>query len=238
MKTTPLKLAFTGLLLVLTACPGPASGFTGEKGAVRMQDWPGGTAAAVSFVNLNNLEAVVNVKVSNRGEFDYRLPALDASDLAPVGDLLSSGCSANPATANLAPVAAIGQTEDKRAFYPFAIDFPFEAPGLREGDRLFNYLDGFDVGWYYSDRDVEITCSGSSDKLKFRKGWNLSVVEITEVQDGAATGAKQTRPDSLDGSFVFYPEFGAARSLRLEAEGFTGVLSPEYRARAARLLER
>ncbi|WP_157202933.1 hypothetical protein [Calidithermus chliarophilus] len=238
MKTTPLKLAFTGLLLVLTACPGPAAGFTGEKGAVRMQNWPGGTAAAVSFVNLNNLEAVANVEVSNRGEFDYRLPTPDASDLVPVGDLLYSGCSANPATANLAPVTAIGQTEDKQSFYPFAIDFPFEAPSLREGDRLFNYLDGFDVGWYYSDRDVEITCSGSSDKLKFRKGWNLSVVEITEVQDGTITDARQISPDSLDSSFVFYPEFGAARSLRLEAEGFTGILNPEYRARAARLLER
>lgn len=240
MKKIPLTLTFCGLLLVLAACGGSSAGVGGEKGSVQLKGWPSNTTATVRFVNLVNNATVLEASVTAKGELEYQLPPLGASDLAPVGNLLSSGCSANPTTANLAPVAARGETASSTAFYPFAINFPLDAPRLRVGDELLNYLNLFGVGWYYSDRDVTITCSGWSETLKFKKGWNLSVTKITDAEDGVVKAVEQTSPSSLSSSFSFYAEFGSQSPAPSFSFGgaSAGMLSPEYQAKAARLLER
>jgi hypothetical protein len=241
MKKISLTLTFAGLLLVLAACGGSSAGVTGEKGNVQLKMWPSNTTATVRFVNLVNNATVLEANVTAEGSFEYRLPALSGSDLKPVTQLLASGCSANPTTANLAPVAARGVTSGSAAFYPFAINFPFDAPRLRVGNELLNYLGSFDVGWYYSDQDVTITCSGWSEALKFKKGWNLSVTKITDAENGVVKAVEQTSPSSLSNSFSFYAEFGSQSptpSFGFAPEGSAGMLNPEYRAKAARLLER
>jgi hypothetical protein len=230
----PMTLILISCGFVLAACGGSPAGVSGERGSVRLGGWPSNTTATVRFLNLVSEAAVLEVRVTEEGSFEYRLPALSGSDLQPVTQLLASGCTANPTTANLAPVAALGETESGRAFYPFAIDFPLDAPRLRVGDELFNYLDGFDVGWYYSDQDVTIGCRGWSGTLKFKKGWNLSVTKITDAEDGVVKAVEQSSPNSLSSPFSFYAEFGS-RSL---GQSSAAMLSPEYRAKAARLLAR
>lgn len=241
MKKIPLTPMLAGLLLVLTACPGPSAGITGEKGRVQLKNWPSNTTATVSFVNLVNSASVLEAAVTAEGVFDYRLPALAGSDLVPVTQLLASNCTANPTGARLAPVKATGKTTGGADFYPFAIDFPLDAPRLRVGDELLNYLDRFDVGWYYSDQDVTITCSGWSEALKFKRGWNLSVTKITDVEDGVVKAVEQTSPSSLSTAFSFYAELGAASpapAFSLEPGASATMLNPEYRAKAAGPLER
>lgn len=241
MKKIPLTPMLSGLLLVLTACPGPSAGITGEKGSVQLKNWPSSTTATVTFVNLVNSTTVLEAKVTAEGGFEYRLPALANTDLKPVSQLLASGCTASPTTANLAPVKATGKTDGGADFYPFAIDFPLDAPRLRVGDELLNYIGSFDVGWYYSDQDVTITCSGWSEALKFKKGWNLSVTKITDAEGGVVKAVQQTSPSSLSSVFSFYAEFsasGPAPSFSYELKGSTGMLNPEYQAKATRWLER
>ncbi|WP_018466092.1 hypothetical protein [Calidithermus timidus] len=241
MKQLSLTPMLTGLLLVLTACPGPSAGVSGERGSVQLKNWPSGTTATVTFVNLVNSAAVLEAEVTAEGGLEYRLPTLANTDLKPVGQLLASGCTANPTTANLAPVKAIGKTDGGADFYPFAIDFPLDAPRLRVGDELLNYIDSFDVGWYYSDQDVTITCSGWSEALKFKKGWNLSVTKITDAEEGVVKAVQQSSPSSLSSAFSFYAEFGASSpvlSFNFEPQGSTAMLNLEYRAKAARLLGR
>lgn len=195
MKKIPLTPMLSGLLLVLTACPGPSAGITGEKGSVQLKNWPSSTTAAVTFVNLVNSTTVLEAKVTAEGGFEYRLPALANTDLKPVSQLLASGCTASPTTANLAPVKAIGKTDGGADFYPFAIDFPLDAPRLRVGDELLNYIGSFDVGWYYSDQDVTITCSGWSEALKFKKGLEPVGDEDHRRGGGRCQGGAADQPE-------------------------------------------